>query len=256
MSNKETLKHIFNNKGAYHRYVNKMIDRDQWICWKFESNGNGKQTKVPKNPHDGRNASTNKKETWSDFETTYAAMVQSGFDGIGYVFTKDDGLVGIDLDHCIDDKGHNSAKDIIDHFSSYTEISPSGDGVHIIIEGNLPKWSENKNTQKGYEAYESGRFFTFTGQPYNGHWKWIAKRNRELEAFCNEHLRKDSGSQVRDDSGSINLNDQEGTLRVFCKPFRLLPGHIFCKAVIKGAIDDRAAQLEHIVAVGNQPPGS
>lgn len=47
-----------------------------------------------------------------------------------------------------------------------------------------------------------------------------------------------------------------GALRIFCKPFCLFLGHIFCKDVIKGTVHNRAAEFEHIVTVGDQPPGS
>jgi adenylosuccinate synthase len=51
------------------------------------------------------------------------------------------------------------------------------------------------------------------------------------------------------------IEKERGALRVFCKPLCLLPGHIFCKDVIECAVDDRAAKLEHIIAIGDQPPG-
>src|SRR5699024_2621495 len=43
---------------------------------------------------------------------------------------------------------------------SYSEISPSGNGIHIIAKGELPKGGRRKGK---IEVYDSGRFFTVTG---------------------------------------------------------------------------------------------
>ena len=40
---------------------------------------------------------------------------------------------------------------------SYTEKSPSGDGLHIITRGKLPKGARKRN---GIEVYSEGRYFT------------------------------------------------------------------------------------------------
>ncbi len=70
--------------------------------------------------------------------------------------------VGIDIDHCIKDGVYSDlAKDVIALFQSYTEISPSGTGVHIICKGQLIS-SGKKNSQLGLEVYDTGRYFTVT----------------------------------------------------------------------------------------------
>ena len=56
---------------------------------------------------------------------------------------------------------------------------------------------------------------------------------------------------------SYTYNRQDtGALRVFCKPSCLLPCHIFCKDIIKGAVHNSTTKLEHVIAIGNKPPGS
>ena len=57
-------------------------------------------------------------------------------DGVGFVFT-DTEYTGVDLDGClIDGKPTAEARQIIDALKSYTEKSPSGTGLHIIVKGN------------------------------------------------------------------------------------------------------------------------
>lgn len=146
-------------------------NNSNFICWKFEyydSNGNPrvKPAKMPYNPRTGHKAMTNIAGTWSDFKTACSAVDTLGMNGLGVVFTK--GLIGIDLDNCIDDgKITDMAKSVIERLNSYTEYSPSGTGVHILAFGMLPG-AALKMDSIGFEmySYEKGRFFTLTGKPY------------------------------------------------------------------------------------------
>ena len=68
-------------------------------------------------------------------------MASDAFDGIGFVFTPEDPYVGIDLDGARNPETgiiEPWASEIIAACASDTEISVSGTGVHIIIEGALP----------------------------------------------------------------------------------------------------------------------
>jgi putative DNA primase/helicase len=51
-------------------------------------------------------------------------------------------------------------EELVRNFNSYTEISPSGKGLHIIIKGKLPAKGRRKD---GIEIYDKARFFTVTG---------------------------------------------------------------------------------------------
>lgn len=134
----------------------------RWVCWKFEQRS-GKQTKVPYNPA-GSRAKSNTPETWAGFEECRTACEGGRFDGVGIMLTGS-GLVGVDIDHCKDDAGNwnATAAAIVDILSSYAEISPSGEGVHVLAYGT--KFGDkSKNTATGVEMYEKGRFFTVTGK--------------------------------------------------------------------------------------------
>ena len=74
---------------------------DQWVLWKSE-----KGRKMPYQPN-GQKASTTAEYTWSGFEYIKSIYKDSPehFDGIGFVFAKDDGFCGIDIDDCIDEDG-------------------------------------------------------------------------------------------------------------------------------------------------------
>ena len=96
----------------------------------------------------------------------------SKLSGIGYVFTKDDPFIGIDLDDCFEDGQLTpAAADIVRWADSYTEKSVSGNGLHIIVKGNLPEGFANKISMehvgfKCLEMYDHRRYFTMSGDIY------------------------------------------------------------------------------------------
>lgn len=84
----------------------------------------------------------NDPQTWEPFEQCYARYSKdSKYDGIGFVFSSDDDIIGIDLDHCRDAASGQitpEARKIITDTNSYAEVSVSGTGVHIILKGKIP----------------------------------------------------------------------------------------------------------------------
>ena len=68
----------------------------QWICWKPREKSNGKIDKIPIDPQTMRAAKTNDRATWLDFKTAVASARKNRF-GLGFVFSKADDLVGVDL---------------------------------------------------------------------------------------------------------------------------------------------------------------
>jgi primase-polymerase (primpol)-like protein len=88
--------------------------------------------------------------------------------GKGIVFDKDDPYTGIDFDKCRDAQTGTTqpwAAALIAELSSYTELSPSGTGWHVIARARL---SKERNKIGHVEMYDCGRFFTMTGQTVVG----------------------------------------------------------------------------------------
>ncbi|ETT84199.1 phage/plasmid primase, P4 family [Viridibacillus sp. FSL R5-0477] len=175
----------------------------QWILWRFEERG-GKKTKVPYQPN-GEMAQANNRRTWSTFATTVKFYMQGNYDGIGFVFSRQDSYIGIDIDKCVVvDKLNTFATEIIDTIDSYTEFSPSGTGIHIIIKGSLPQsvmGTGRKNTKHGLEIYSYGRYFTFTGNRENSN--DVYDRTDELAGVFEKYF-DDSDIQ-----GRVNLAEFE-----------------------------------------------
>src|SRR5215211_3930801 len=140
--------------------------RHQWVCWRLEER-EGMTTKVPFVPGTERRASSTDLMTWRTFSEALEAYERSEppYDGIGFMFCSADPLAGIDLDKCRDPESGAIApwaqKIISDASEGYVEVSPSGTGVHIIVEGRV----RDGGIRRGpVEMYSRDRFFTITGE--------------------------------------------------------------------------------------------
>lgn len=140
-------------------------DRPQWVAWRWEQ-VNGKRTKVPMMVQAvNRKASSTDRATWCSFPEAVAALGNGRqLDGVGFVVTDDDPFVGVDLDHCRDSETGLLlpwAQQLVDRLASYTEITPSSEGVRVYIRGILPPGGRKRGP---IEMYETARYFTITGR--------------------------------------------------------------------------------------------
>src|SRR3712207_2385005 len=114
--------------------IDDMRDLRQWLVWRSEER-HGKPTKVPYSPITGQMASSTNPEGWASYQQAVRACKEHGYDGIGFVFTAEDELCGVDLDGCLDPKTgglEDWARQIVEELNSYTEISPSEIGrAHV-----------------------------------------------------------------------------------------------------------------------------
>lgn len=160
----------------YENIPYELKELEHWCCYKLVwDEKRDKYTKIPYDAKTGLKAKSNDESTWTDFETAYNAM-KYGFDGLGFFFKEP--YIGIDLDNVKedierylansdkDDHDNNIVSEFVDLLGSYAEISPSGNGIHIIIKGELPP---NGRRKGNVEIYTSGRFFTMTGNAIGGY---------------------------------------------------------------------------------------
>ncbi len=159
-----------------------LAERPQWVIWRWEER-DGKATKPPYSAINGGLASSTDPSTWTTFDKAHAVSGEGDWNGVGFVFTEDDPFAGADLDKCrnpvtgsIDPK----AREVVDALNSYTEISPSGTGLHVICRGPLPPGGRKRGT---LEMYDSGRYFCVTGEHLEGTPLTIEERGEELAAL-------------------------------------------------------------------------
>ncbi|MDQ3315992.1 MAG: hypothetical protein M3522_01515 [Actinomycetota bacterium] len=137
--------------------------RPQWVVWRLEER-DGKPTKIPYIAGGVGRASSTDLMTWRTFGEAVQALQTGRYNGVGFVFCSGDHFAGIDLDKCRNAETgeiEEWAAEIVASFGqgAYAEVSQSGTGVHIIVEGKAP------NTKRGQvEAYSTERFFAMTGR--------------------------------------------------------------------------------------------
>jgi len=163
--------------------------------------GAGGYDKPPVNPYTLRDGSSTDSSRWATFDecndqigksaTIYyknKEHVTSPVAGVGLVLEAA-GILGIDFDSVIrlDSDGKiigiaKEAQKIWQYVNSYTEVSISGTGVHILVYGKKPSSEvcrvENDDGTE-YEIYDSGRYFTLSGKPLTGCGK-IERRDDEV----------------------------------------------------------------------------
>jgi len=139
---------------------------NQWVVWSYRL-VDGKFKKPPLNPRTMRDASTNDPSTWADFAAALAVYEDGKADGIGIVMRAGSGVVGIDLDRCIDENGNvePNALRIVEMINSYTELSPSGTGLHIFALAELPVARRSGPV----ELYGTSQYLTVTGSVFEDH---------------------------------------------------------------------------------------
>lgn len=174
-----------------------------WVLWKHAER-DGKPTKVPIRADNGFPAEADNQTTWCSFENVREAFDKGRgqAEGVGFVFARASGISAIDLDHCRNQATGEIdawAEAYLDRLNSYSEISPSGTGLHVLVRASegIPKTGEDGGRQKalkgdGYgpgakiEMYSNKRFFTMTGDVLAGYPQSVEDRQDELIAIYAE----------------------------------------------------------------------
>lgn len=177
-----------------------LTEKKQWVVWKDSK-------KIPHNPK-GFMARVDDPETWSTYDEAVESCIMGDSKGVGFVFTKDDPYCGVDLDKVRNPKTgeiKKEALEIIKALNSYTEISQSGQGFHILVKGQLP----GERKRKGfYENYNHGRYFALTGELLEKTSPGIKERQKELnQVYYNIWPKKSKKKKPK--TRSLDLSDRE-----------------------------------------------
>jgi len=152
----------------------------QWVLWQYKDRGpDRKPDKQPINPRNLHNAGVQWPNTWTNFPYAYERYRQTysrGIKGIGFVLAGDP-FVAIDMDNCVGEGEITPvAQEITAALNSYTELSPSGQGLRILVA--CPGFAVNRRTPD-LEIYAQSRYVTITGRHLEGTPKNITLVDRE-----------------------------------------------------------------------------
>lgn len=217
-----------------------------WICWKaVMDETRGKLKKVPVNPLTGGNAQSNNPQTWTDYET--ALKASENYSGLGFMFGGC-GYFGVDIDGAGEELeayrngGENIISEFINTLQSYAEVSQSGNGIHIICKGKLPKDGRRRGN---VEMYETGRFFVMTGN-YCSEFADISDCTESIKALHEKYI--GGGREPRAKCRpAVCLSSADDIVKAACNAKN---GNNF-KALYSGDISGYASQSEADMALCN-----
>lgn len=187
-----------------------------WICWKYENDNTGKKTKIPYSAY-GKKTGTSKiyENTWVSYDNATQAQKSYDYDGIGFIIPS--GYFFLDIDKR--DLNAPFVKKVMQLVDSYTEISPSGNGIHIIGKCDLSqipvsdrksssgkiigkKLSNKyyaKNPHNHTELYIgslTNRYATYTGNAVSD--KEVTELTGEILTYLNTYMLKGSNKSNND----------------------------------------------------------
>ena len=187
-----------------------LLDDDSWVLWRStEQSGRIKPAKIPYNPANEEEAKTNDPSTAGPFNLAADVFLQAegtsrSYSGLGYMLKKDAGIVAIDIDACRDpDTGliYPWAMEIVLDMNSYTEFSPSGTGLHILVDGEI----REPKQPRGIEVYDDGRYITMTGLWLPGITRWPESRQRRLTRLMRTFARDSFNHPFKQDGCEENV---------------------------------------------------
>jgi len=137
------------------------------------------EEKVPIVAGEDYRASSTDPRTWRSYPEAVRALKSGRYAGIGRVITAKGPYVGVDLDHVRDPESGLIAGEALaslEALDSYSEVSPSGEGVKVWVRARL----DRSYVKPGLEVYTRGRYFCVTGQMLAQYPAEIVERQEEI----------------------------------------------------------------------------
>ena len=217
--------------------IKELLPQFMWYVWKYDWNGK-KWSKYPRSPrNEFHTFSWSKKENLKEWGTFLEALTalqnnSSYLQGIGIaveahrefrVGSKECYIVFIEIDDCFDFATWTITlpwvEALVDRLNTYTEVSPSGKGLHLVATGERPPSSPTllpKEIRGGVDAQVYGgnlgknpvvnKNITFTGRVF------LDRSIKSVQDWLEELPRKKSVSGTRDsktDQNTVGLRDLE-----------------------------------------------
>ncbi len=200
-----------------------------WLPYRLVQRAGNKPQKIPQSQN-GTNIGA-KQAAVLNFDEAWDLAQSLGDDyGIGYLPRAGSAIVCVDFDGVLKDGQVNQAD--IPEFNSYTEISPSGTGLHVLIARPLDKEPitfDDGNDWVGYIGSDS-KFFTVSLDRWGKQTEieddpelvdWVMKRNTEVLGANKTEISAPKGKRV------VQSSTRAKTSRA--NWFEHLPAHLKAK---------------------------
>lgn len=241
----------------------------RWVCSRKvpDEKNPAKSRKPPYSPKNGKGIGATEEyaDEFTDFATARAAAVRLKMDGVGFVFREGDGYVGIDFDNAIGADGavDSEVQNWLRWFGhSWTEISISGNGFHVIGRGTISKALRatplSKTSAATVEVYGWARFFRVSGK-VTGDVLRVENIQPSLDKLLT-HLgggdSRASGSLAREKYGPMTISVIRSKYATMLAAFRAMThpndsqndqlnacAYFLHRALLAGALDKSETQL-------------
>ena len=193
---------------SFQNIPEEMKQYPHWLVWRLEDVGREKPNKTPYSVNGGY-GKTNDPNTWGTFEDAVRLYNDGKYNGIGFVFT-DTPFVGIDIDAAVDQgtgRANSEAQDIIEQAGSYTELSQSKKGFHVIVRGSLP---DGRRRKGAFEMYGDGspRYFAMTGEVWEDR-RDIVENQIAIDQIHKKYIESPKQEYATPKECALNLSDSE-----------------------------------------------
>ena len=152
----------------------------RFLLYRLTTRSNGRVGKVPQRLVGSRLLPTSplSERAWLSLDDALTLLQQGHGDGLGLALRPDVRLVAVDLDGvAAGQELAPPAAALVAALDSYTELSFSGQGLHILVCGQLPG---PRRRHAGLELIDTG-FLALTGHRWPGTFPGISERQAQLD---------------------------------------------------------------------------
>jgi len=190
-----------------------------WLIWRYEQHpGEAKPRKVPFYVEGGRRfgqqGSPQDRGKLTTFAMARDEAMKRNFDGVGFALLPDWGITALDFDKCVAPDG-TLPPDITSIVSNtYSEYSPSGEGIRAFVRGNLGNHkSHAEGDRYGFETFNTNGFVTITGRHTTicelvGNENRIADVSQKVIDLCEARFARSSPTATPDDPADFMVGHE------------------------------------------------
>lgn len=175
-------------------------DLPGWLVWRFKPNGDKKPRKVPFYVSGaarwGAQGTAADRKRLTTFDHAKRVALENGYEGVGFAPMPEFGISALDFDDCVADGVIDPVVESLTA-GTYTEFSPSGNGIRAFVVGSLGTGKSNPKDKStfGFEVFDCNGFVTFTGNvtpttELVGAENYFAPISPELKAFRDSRLNR------------------------------------------------------------------
>ena len=190
-----------------------------WLIWRYEQHpGEAKPRKVPYYVEGGRRfgqqGSAQDRAKLTTFAMARDEAMKRGFDGVGFALMPDWGITALDFDKCVGPDGSLPPEITSIVSNTYSEYSPSGEGIRAFVKGNLGNHkSYAEGDRYGFETFNTNGFVTITGRQTPvcelvGNDNRIAEASQKVIDLCETRFAASTGNVGADDPADFMIGHE------------------------------------------------